>query len=429
MPSIVYPLDKNHYDANASWLLRLRWMAVVGQLATITAVRFLYGVQLPLFPLAIIVGVTALTNVGFGLWLQAYQKRADRSIESGRLVMLAVMALDLLLLTALLSYSGGPVNPFAVFYFVNLALSAVVLPARWSWLLTAFAMLCFGSLFFIYQPLPALLPGDSFFSLQQQGLAVAIAACAIVTVYFITRISQELHIREEQLRSALEKQSNSRRLESLATLAAGAGHELATPLSTIAVVTRELTNALEGADVSQSVLSDVSLIRSEVDHCRRILDRMAGNAGQMVGEEFVAVSIADFVEASLAEMRDADRIEVDIHSELAGTSLTIPQQNMQQALRGVLQNGLDASQPEQTVQLTIEPDSDGVRFIIRDTGEGMSAETLARVGEPFFTTKEPDQGMGLGLFLSRNVIEMVSGKLNLESKAGVGTTARIWLPL
>ena len=427
LPSIEYPLEKNHFDANASWLLTLRWIAVVGQLATIAVVRFGYGVPLPLAPLAVIVAVTAATNLGFGLWLTWYGKSA-RSIQTGRYVLLAVMALDLLLLTALLYFSGGPVNPFAVFYFVNLSLSAVILPSRWSWSLTALALVCFAFLFFVYQPLPELWRQNDFLSIQQQGLAVAITTCATVTVYFITRISRELRIREEQLRTALEQQSNSRRLESLATLAAGAGHELATPLSTIAVVTRELTNELEGAPVSENVLTDVALIRSEVDHCRRILNRMAGNAGQMVGEEFVSVAIADFVAGALAEMRTADRIEVKVDNSIANAEIDIPRQNMEQALRGILQNGLDASSPDQPISLRVSPLKQGVRFVISDRGQGMSPETLARAGEPFFTTKEPDQGMGLGLFLSRNVIEMVQGSLTFESTLGEGTTATIWLP-
>lgn len=429
MPSILYPLEKHHFDANASWLVRLRWMAVVGQLATIGVVQFAYGVSLPLLPLAIIVSVAALTNLIFGLWLRSTSKRTGRSLLAGRLVMLAVMALDLLLLTGLLAFSGGPVNPFAVFYFVNLSLSAVMLPSRWSWALTSFAVLCFAFLLFVYQPLPALWSGDEFFSVRQQGLAVAITTCATVTVYFITRISRELHIREDQLRQALEKQSNSRRLESLATLAAGAGHELATPLSTIAVVTRELTNALEKTDVSQGVLSDVSLIRSEVDHCRRILDRMAGNAGQMVGEEFVTITVGDFLSATLADLRTADRVEVSIEDRVKQQPLHIPQQNMEQALRGILQNGIDASPKSQTITLRVAFRNNGIEFVIRDRGQGMSPDTLARAGEPFFTTKEPDQGMGLGLFLSRNVIEMVGGTLQLESTPGEGATAKIWIPI
>lgn len=428
MALIDYPLSEKHFDANASWLLRLRWIAVVGQLATIAAAKIFYNAHLPLTPLIIIVAIAAATNLGFWVLLRQLRRSSHRSVIGQHALLAMVMVLDLLLLTALLAFSGGLRNPFSVFYFVNISLSAVILPWRWSWLLTAFALSCFGVLFIVFRPLPELTPGGERFPIQLQGFAVAVAACATVTVYFITRITRELRIREDQLRVALEQQANSRRLESLATLAAGAGHELATPLSTIAVVTRELTNALEHADVSQTVISDVTLIRSEVDHCRRILDRMAGRAGQVVGEELVPINVTDLITAALAEMRTADRIKVEIDESLGQRRIRVPKQNMEQALRGILQNGLDASSAEQAVNLLAKPAGGGIELIVQDHGSGMPADVLARAGEPFFTTKDPDQGMGLGLFLSRTVIEMVEGRLTLESTADEGSTITIWLP-
>ena len=207
---------------------------------------------------------------------------------------------------------------------------------------------------------------------------------------------------------------------------------MASPLSTIAVVANELSRHLEGADVPSTVLEDVALIRSELDHCRSILDRMSsGNAGQAVGEELQPVSLSTLVQEVIDGLRHSEQVRVNVSSEAADRFLTAPLQGLAQAIRGVVQNALDASPPGAVVslQVTVDSQENLARLRITDQGPGMPAEVLARVGEPFFTTKEPGKGMGLGMFLTRNVIDRLGGRLELESAPGAGCTATIFLPL
>ena len=119
---------------NAGWLLRLRWVAVVGQLTTVAIATAVFGAELRLPPLFAIIGLTLLTNVAFAVWLRSRRRQLDgMTAERMQLVMAGILATDLLSLTGLLYFSGGTANPFAVFYFVNLSLADVILPARWSW--------------------------------------------------------------------------------------------------------------------------------------------------------------------------------------------------------------------------------------------------------------------------------------------------------
>ncbi len=343
---------------------------------------------------------------------------------------------DLLSLTALLYFAGGPTNPFTIFYFVNLALSAVILPARWSWALTGVAIVCLAFLFVDHVELPELErpPGSQRsiaherLTLGQQGLLVALAAGAIVLIYFITRVTRELSQRENQLRIAEQQRARSEKLEALGTLAAGAGHELATPLSTIAVVAKELTHHLEGVDVPQTVKEDVTLIRSEVDLCRSILDRMKGNVGQAIAEQTKAITIERLIEEVMDGLHQCERVQIDVADGIAERPISLPVQSVAQAIRGVLQNALDASSPNDTVQFTVLRTDGAFRLEVQDRGVGMSEEVLARAGEPFFTTKEPGKGMGLGLFLTRSVVERLGGTLRLYSNREQGVTAVIELP-
>jgi two-component system sensor histidine kinase RegB len=394
-------------------------------------------VELPLPPLLSSVGFTALTNVAFTSWLSFRLKHGDPRSHADRdhLVIAAILAIDLVLLTGLLYFTGGPSNPFAVFYFVNLTLAAIILPARWSWGLAVWAMLGCGILMLRHIPLPALgrvLGEDSLFpgrTLQHLGLGVALVACSGVVTYFITRVTRELLQREIQLREAELRRARSERLEALATLAAGAGHELASPLSTIAVIATDLTKHLEGANAPDSVLEDVALIRSELDQCRRILDGMASSAGQATGETMQPVEVATLVHDVVDAIRRRDLIRVEIPPESATRRVFVPLTATAQALRGILRNALDVSSFGEPVELIAQTSKQAVTLIVRDRGPGMSPAVLARAGDPFFTTKEPGKGMGLGLFLARNVIERIGGSLRIDSLPGTGTTVYIELPV
>ncbi len=406
--------------------------------------------RLPLPQLLAVIVVVAVTNA---LLLAGWRRmsRPDHAAwwaEWGDRLLAGVMTLDVIGLTALLYLAGGPTNPFIVFYFVNLALAAVILPACWAWALVAVALLGVAGLFLGHLPLPELHEprpwagwwGAPTMRLQYQGLFVALAGCASVVVYFVTYVTRELRRREAELRAADLDRARGQRLEALATLAAGTAHELATPLATIAVVAKELTRHLENVNVPETVRDDVSLIRSELDRCRAILDRMSASAGQAVGEEVTLVTAGQLVDEVLVGVRRRERVAVSMAAEAQGLPLRVPLQALAQALRGVVRNALDATEPladgrcpaaerRSTCRAVARGGGpDGLRIEICDSGPGMPPEVLVRAGEPFFTTKEPGRGMGLGLFLCRSVVERLGGSLDLRSAPGQGVTATIHVP-
>ncbi len=429
--SAVYQRSERFY-VNATWLLRLRWVAVVGQLTTVGCVSTLFGVELQMPALLTLMGIAAISNLGLFLWLRRFSRRqSDRDIPRGYVLLECLTTVDLVLLTGMLYFAGGPQNPFLIFYFVNLSLSAILLHPRWCWPLTAIAMVGFGCLFVDHVPVPEL--HETFFdvglTLQQLGLLVAVPAGSLVIVYFVTRVTGELRNLEHGLRLADQRQAHSQRLEALATLAAGAGHELATPLSTIAVISKELTRHLEGVDVPQSVQEDLTLIRSELDHCRGILDRMSAHAGQAVGEQMETIVLADLLNEVVDGLRSKERVNVILADVDREKQLTVPLDALGQAIRGIVQNGLDASINDTMVDIEGKVVDDYIEIRVQDRGTGMNSATLARAGEPFFTTKETGKGMGLGLFLSQSVIERMGGKLTLSSRYGHGTTALIEIPV
>jgi two-component system sensor histidine kinase RegB len=412
------------FAINLGWLITLRWAAVGGQLVTMAVAVFAFHVKLPLAPLLVMVGVTALTNL---ILSAVFRRRTGLADDQGasrwQVVEGLVMLLDLILLTGLLYYTGGPANPFFVFYFVNISLAAVVLPASWAWPLTAAAVALFAGLFFRHVPIPAL-EGTTV----EQGMLAAFATCAVVVVYFTTRLTHELRLQELALRGAESQRARNEKLEALGTLAGGAAHELATPLSTIAVVAKELE--ADAQRLRDDALSeDVRLIRSEVTRCRRILDRLASNAGHTAGEAPALLSLRDLVNLVVEELPERERVQIEVDDAVAPVMLQIPRDALSQAIRGLVENALEAVGEKQPVELSAHGGERGVRLVIRDRGQGMPDDVLQRVGEPFFTTRPPGQGMGLGVFLARSTVERLGGSLRIDSTPGQGTTVEIDLPL
>ena len=131
----------------------------------------------------------------------------------------------------------------------------------------------------------------------------------------------------------------------------------------------------------------------------------------------------------MEELPGAERVKYVITEAAQRAQLLLPVEAVAMALRNLLSNALDASPAGESVHLAVSLEGGCLDLAVRDAGEGMDAEAAARALDPFFTTKEPGQGMGLGLFLARSVAERLGGEVVLESTLGVGTVARLSLPL
>jgi two-component system sensor histidine kinase RegB len=431
---------------NVSWFLKLRWAAVAGQLVTVFVVRVGMGIELPLGELLAVVAAAVASNAILELWFvrQVRVGRWEVWASRGEVLLGSVMVLDIFLLTALLYVSGGPTNPFAIFYLANISLAAVTLSPRWLWGLSALAIGCYAGLFLDHRPLPALgdlsAPWSDRFGaaieggydplrLLVEGKFVAFTAAVSISIYFMTRVAGELSTRDADLRHARQQQAQSEKLEALATLAAGAAHELASPLSTIAVVAKELELHLRTGAHLEDAVEESKLIRREVNRCRVILDQMAAGAGEATGEALVRLSVEELVEDSLARLRERGRIEVRFEGDSGKRVLFAPRTALVRAVRSLVRNALDASGEIEKVHLAVEEAEGGLSLRVIDHGRGMTPEVLARAGDPFFTTKEPGQGMGLGIFITRTVVERLGGSLRIESVPGRGTSACVFLPL
>jgi two-component system sensor histidine kinase RegB len=394
------------------WIVRLRYGMAFGQLATIVFVRYALGIDVPVALVSIGPALVGLSNLLLA-----------RAVGTSTLVA-GAFVLDTVCLTYVLMLSGGPTNPFSLLYLVQITLSAAILTKRWTWLLGALSVLCFGMLFWVYRPIPALemhhVPGAV--NLHLFGMWAGFGVAAFLVAMFSGKISELLREREESLLRMQQELAKKDRLASLVTLSAGAAHELSTPLATIAVVAKEL-------EICPEVAEDSRLIRSEVERCRDILWRMSVRGAQPSGEAIETVTVDELVGQVREQIPQAARVRIEVEGCGTEPALWVPRRSVQQALIALVNNALDASAVDGSVGLSVRRNGNLLRFVVTDRGSGMPDEVLRRVGEPFFTTKEPGRGMGLGTFLVRTLAEQLGGALRFESVLHAGTSAILELPV
>lgn len=397
-------------------LTRLRWFAVVGQVTATAVAVGAMRLHLPLMAIMAVILLTAVSNIILQI--------ANQFSKMPSWVVLGVLLLDVLLLTSLLFLTGGPQNPFAVLYLVHVAMAVLVLGAMSTWVVVATVAACYGLLLQWHFPLleNAALPAW----VSALGNWLALVLVSILIAAFIGRVTRSLRQRELEFAAVRDRAVKNEQLAALTTLAAGAAHELNTPLGTIALAARELELACNrGGD--DSMQDDARLIRREVDRCRHILSRMKLD----LGEDFSSrhpVMLGELGERLAGNFDDLSRARLKIFRSADAQTAIAPSRALEQSLLVLLRNAFDASPPDRPVNLDISLSDGKVRFEVRDSGCGMSKEMLRRAGEPFYTTKEPGKGMGLGLYLVRLVAEQAGAGFSIDSKLGEGTKCVLELP-
>ena len=418
------PLTSVERSATAitlTWLVRLRWGFFLAQAVTVVAARYVLAVDVPVAALAGVVATSGASNLALDLWSRR-RRDPQQSVLGG------VFVLDTLLLTALLYFSGGPANPFSVFYLVHVTIAAVALGMRWAALVVVLSVLSYATLFFEHVNVPAMEHAHhsgTAFSVHLQGMWFALTIAASLIAYFVTRVSGALRAREVELLRTQRLVARNEKLASLSTLAAGAAHELGTPLGTIAIAAKELERSIHSAP--DEAVADARLIRDELERCRAIVSRMSASAGQSIGELPAPTTTGALLAALRDRMGDTALAGVDV--QLEDAAFDAPIQGLVQVLSNLVQNALHAT-PDGGTPVVLMSDVVGgkLRFTVIDRGHGVARADLDRVGEPFFTTKPPGQGMGLGLFLARAFADRYGGQLVFSSEEGRGSRVTLELP-
>ncbi|MEM9693101.1 MAG: HAMP domain-containing sensor histidine kinase [Myxococcota bacterium] len=415
--------------ADLAWLLRVRW-ALIG--ATTGLAIVLADVVHILLPRALI-GLLAAAAVSNAL-LQLLGASRPRG-----LIGLAI-GFDLLLLSAALYLSGGSRNPFAFLFLALVVLAATLLGRRAGLLIAglssaAVAVLAVAYIPFVpdhahahahagaahHHPTSGIISPEEHLELHAQSMWLVFAGLGGLVVFVV---SSALRQREAEVAAAEAARQETDRWAELGLLAGTAAHELGSPLATVAVVARELERTFEGDENPTAVRAaeDARVIREQIERCREVLDEMAAVA-RREDRPTETFAVAHAVDAAREASLDPVRVAVDVDASARAFGY---ERATEHVIRGLIDNALEASTPDGTV--TVAARSEARRMVVEvvDRGAGVDQSAADRAGSEPFTTKD---GLGIGLFLSRALMERIGGTLELDPLEEGGTRATLRLPL
>ncbi len=410
--------DQDEGSMWLAWLVRLRWVAMVSQVITLSvSVSILDQATLTIPLLLGAVGLLGLTNLAALRTLQA-QDRVGSHLLLGHLLV------DVLVLTGFFLAAGGSTNPFTMLYLIHVAIGAVILPARGALTLMVVVVAANGLLHLGALPLHPerhSLPAGPLMSLGQTvAFTVTVGSIGV----FLLGMAATLRRQKTRLLEARERTARTDRLRSVGTLAAGAAHEINTPLSTMGLRVRRIARRHHDADTA----ADVGVVMQQLDRCSTVVEQLLVGAGDPSARGLERMDLRYLVEGAVRLWsKGADQeVVLDVGDE--ALLVDVPPVAFTQAFTNLIQNAREA-QAEVGVTTPLE-----VRVVRRDAfaevrvsdrGPGLPSGASERVGEPFFTTKP--SGTGLGVFVARAVAEGAGGGLRY-SRDHDTTVARWWFP-
>lgn len=397
-------------------LLLMRWFSVAGWLALVAAAQPLLDIELPRAPMLAIVALLA----GFNLVTRLRLARGGAVADSE---LFAQFCVDITALTLLLFFSGGGANPLVSLYLPGVAMAAVVLPGRFVWCIVALSVAAYSLLVFWNVPLPV---SDAARAtrLHLAGMWLIFVASAALIAWFVARMAAAIRSRDLELAAAREEALRNERVIALGSLAAGAAHELGTPLATMAILAGELGR---NADLTAETQEDLALLREQVEHCKGIITGLAARAGQTRAEGGGAIALDRWLEQIIArwrQLRPHAEAEVSLHGT-APAPRVVGETTLEQALLNLFNNAADAGDGE--VDIEAEWDAARLHLEVRDHGPGFDEKVLLAAGRAFVTTRA--EGTGIGLFLAHAAVERLGGRIVLADRDGGGAVTRVELPL
>lgn len=335
------------------------------------------------------------------------------------------LGLDLLLHSLLLYYSGGSTNPFVAYYLVPLTVAAATLPWIYPVVLSGLALAGYSVLLFWYHPLHINgdLHDELLISMHLFGMWLTFALSAALITFFVSRMAQAVRDQEEERAEHREDVLRHQQLMAVATQAAGAAHELGTPLSTMSVLLGELRQEYQG---QYSLQDDLALLQEQVGLCKSTLQNLVRAAEEDRQQSVRVQSLAEWFEVTLNRWH-LMRPEATYAYDYSGTGcvpLVKPPADFSQALLNMLNNATDACADNLSIHL--HWDEQEVCISIRDHGMGVPVQIVEQLGKPFITTK--GKGLGLGLFLSQASVTRVGGSVKLYNRDSGGTLTELCLP-
>ena len=412
-------LSQSPLSKNLQRLFLLRNIVIAAQCMTFALAHWALNMQLPWAEMVAVTVMLAVLNLA--TWIRLRRKWPVSSIE-----FFAQLLVDVFALSALLYFSGGSTNPFISLYLLPLTIAAAALPWAYTWVMAAVTISCYTLMLFYYLPLPHdHEEHNSEFNLHVSGMWLAFVLSTMLIAWFVVKMGISIRERDKDLALAREQALRNEQIIALGTLAAGAAHELGTPLATMAVVTGELQDEYKE---NREFQDNIRILRDQITQCKHTLTQLLADAGQARAEEGSGQAVDSFLRQVLDKwqlMRPS--VQFTYHDNgVQPAPQILNTQLLSQSILNLLNNAADASLKH--IEIEVSWNYQELHLQILDYGDGLTGEAVQRAGQPFFTSKASGQGFGIGLFLANANIERFGGKVRLTNRVG-GACTQVTLPL
>ena len=408
-----------YYTLKKSTYISLRWIGIIGQLLSVNIVYFYFGFDFDFIISNLVILIGVLSN----LYLIFIYKKTQLSDRSALIFLL----IDIIQLAILIYLTGGVANPFIIFLLIPSVFASSNLGLRTNLLLVLTTIIAIIFLTFYSKELPS--PLNNHFHISDYyfySIPVALIIALVFLNYFAIIFGSESRLRKEALNKIEEVMAKEHEMLSLGGQAAAAAHSLGTPLSTIKIISQELSKQLRN---NKDVIQDIDLLASQVERCNQILKRLTLNP--IEEDEFIDedLSIRDYLKEIIFSFKETSNKEFIFNFDQDSNQKKITKSiEIVYGLRNFIGNANKFCRDK--IFITLKSDSEFTEVIIEDDGEGYPSDILSKIGEPYLNTIRNDDkvksGLGLGIFIGKNLLEKNFANINCQnSKTRSGAEVKI----
>ena len=382
-------------------LIKIRWIAIFGQLIAIFFVFFIIKIQIPLFEALIVI----LLSVGINFY-SYYEERRNKTISN--LKAFSFLLFDTLQLGILLFLTGGILNPFSILILAPVITSASYLPASLTVILSSISIFIIIILNFYFIPLhltsELILPEIYY---------IGLVSSLIITVIFIAIYAYLFARSSRQISNALSASKlqilNQKKITEVGSLSAATAHELGTPLNTIFLILNDLLKDQKLKN-DKNIFKDIVLLKSQADRCKEILEKLSQNPLKLKDKFLEKVKLTDLIKINFDKFNKNKNIKIIENFEGEEPEI-IYKDEIMYSLGNIIQNAIKYSIRNITVELIYLNKKVNIKII--DDGPGFTKDIIDKIGEPYISKN--NQGMGLGIFIAKNLIENMGGKVVFDN--------------
>tara|TARA_Y100000591_G_C21837943_1_gene703738 strand:- start:340 stop:1620 length:1281 start_codon:yes stop_codon:yes gene_type:complete len=400
--------NSKNYSLNRKTYINLRWIAIIGQLAAINFATFILNYDFSFIKANIIILIGAISNI----YLVSFYVK---NLLSNRTAF-NFLIIDILQLTFLLYLTGGILNPFIIFLIIPSVFASLSLEKKTNFILILITLISIIFLTFFYEktslPLPIKSEVDKYFYF---AIPISLTIGLFFLNYFAITFGEESSLRKGALDKIQQLIAKEHELASLGGQAAAAAHSLATPLSTIKLITQELSKTLKG---NKEIEKDMIILIEQVERCNQILKKITINPN--IEDDFIEyeLTLSNHVNEIIRSFQSISKKKFFFQNSQDTNPIKFKRSiEIIYGLRNFIGNANKFA--KEKIFITINSDSEITEVIVEDDGDGFPKDILDKIGEPYIKTKQINyidkSGLGLGIFIGGTLLERNYAKVTCRN--------------